>query len=199
MVEEDTDRLRLGLTVPVGLRVSVGVGLRLCGEETVVEGDRVMEGEPLEEPVEVGVRVFGVRVEDMDPVASAEPVRLTVGLPLADPERVGVPELEGDPDAERLRVGDPVVLGLMETVGVFVAAERVAVIVRVAVVEGDPDTVDDPDTLGDPDVLPELLGLPVVECDPVGLTVIETVAVAEGVAGMQAPAGRAFSTGPAAE
>lgn len=68
------DRLRLGLPVPVVLRVSVDVGLRLCVEETVVEGDRVMEGDPLELTVGVIVCVLGVRVEDMDPVAGADAV-----------------------------------------------------------------------------------------------------------------------------
>jgi hypothetical protein len=214
VADDVPERLLLGLTVPVGLRVSVGVVERVRVEETVVEGDRVKEGDPLEDTVEVGVRVLGVRVEDIDPVASADAVRLTVGLALTERERVGDPVAEGDPDTDRLRVGEVEVLGLAETVDVLDAAERVAVIVRVADTEGDADTVAEPDVLGDPDVLCDALVLPVVEGDPealcvpltdtdavgvpVGLTVVDTVAVAEGVAGTQAPAGRAFSTGPAA-
>lgn len=70
----DPDRLRLGLPVPVGLRVSVGLVERVCVEDTVVEGDRVMEGDPLDDTVGEIVRVFGVRVDVMEPVAGADAV-----------------------------------------------------------------------------------------------------------------------------
>ncbi len=100
------------------------------------------------------------------------------------------------------------------TVGVIdlVAADRVAEIVFVPETDGDPLTDGLPDALPEDenetetdeldDALPVTDTLAVLLTEPVELTVIDgetvvdTVAEADGVAGLHSPAGRAKSIGP---
>lgn len=111
-----------------------------------------------------------------------------------------------------LTVPDGLMEGLAVTVGLLVAAERVAVTVGVIGADCEADTVTVAETERDCDdvgvadhvydamaeaeglidTVALLLGLPVVETD----CVADTVAVAEGIT--QAPAGSAMSIGPMA-
>ena len=153
------------------------------------------------EPEAVADHVNDARAEfEGEPVVVGEPVleRLLVGVP--DPVDETVPDL--------LIVADE------DTVGLLVAAERVAVTVFVPETEGDPETVVELVTLTDPEGLPELEGLPEtlgelvpdILCvgEPEGVCVDvpvrETVADAlgVGVAGKHTE-GRALSIGPVKE
>jgi hypothetical protein len=157
---------------------------------------------PVEETVEVLVGVIVCVAAERVPDGVFVPVIL--GLPLTVP--VLEPLVDGVP--ETLRVGDTVpveltvperlIVGELDDVGVFVAAERVAVTVFVPDTDGDADTVAEAVSLTVPDALPELDALP----EGVTVLVTDTDIVAEalgvGVAGKQID-GRALSIGPVKE
>jgi hypothetical protein len=170
---------------------------------------------PVEDTVDVLVGVIVCVAAER--VADGVFVPVTLGLPLTvpvlDPVGDGVPErlLDGEAVPVELTVPERLFDGEAVLVGLFEAAERVAVTVFVPETDGELDTVADPVTLTDPDGLPELEGLPeelgelVPDILCVGETVEETVEVPEtvteadalgvGVAGKQI-AGKALSIGP---
>jgi len=187
------DRLRLGLPDVVPLTDLDRDPDVVADQENDARADAVCETVLVMEPEDEREREG-----EPEPVVLTDPERLCVGLTvlvvvLEAAERVAVivrvAVVEGDPET----VGEPVVLGepdvLWDPLVLTDPLEDAVVLcdaLVLAVVEGDPV------------VLPVKLTDTVGVCVPVALTEVDTVAVAEGVAGMQAPGGKVFSTGPAA-